>query len=54
MRVIREKFGDYEGYVINSQFRDGRWVYKVSISEDPRNPETFDNWILEDCLEKVR
>ncbi len=54
MRVIREEFGDYEGYIIDSQFRDGRWVYKVSISEDPKKPETFDNWIPEDCLEKVR
>lgn len=54
VRVIREDLGDYEGYVIASQFRQGRWIYKISISEDPKKPETFDNWIPEDCLEKVR
>jgi hypothetical protein len=31
--------------LIASQLRDGGWIYKISISEDPRKPETFDNWI---------
>jgi len=31
VRVIGEEFEDsYEGYVIASLFRDGRWVYKIS------------------------
>ena len=54
VRVTREDFGTYEGYVIASQFRDGRWVYKISISEDPRKPDTFDNWIPEEYLEKTK
>ena len=54
VRVICEQFGKYEGYVIASQFRDGRWIYKISISEDPSKSETFDNWIPEECLELVR
>jgi hypothetical protein len=53
VRVTCEQFGNYEGYVIASQFRDGRWVYKISISEDPSKPGTFDNWIPEECLEKA-
>jgi len=35
VRVIREGFGNCEGYVIASLFREGRWIYKISISEDP-------------------
>ena len=54
VRVIRVDFGNYEGYVVDSQFRDGRWVYKISISEDPKKPETWDNWIPEECLEKTK
>jgi hypothetical protein len=49
-----EKFGKYEGYVIASQFRDDRWIYKISISEDPSKSDTFDNWIPEESLELVR
>jgi hypothetical protein len=54
VRVICEQFGKYEGYVIASQFRDGRWIYKISISEDPSKSDTFDNWIPEECLEVAR
>ena len=57
VRVICEEFGNYEGYVIGSLFRDGRWLYKVSISEDPTSADiadTFDNWIPEECLELTR
>jgi hypothetical protein len=54
VRVICEQFGKYEGYVITSQLRDGRWVYKISISDDPNEPKTFDNWIPEECLEPTR
>ena len=54
VRVVCERLGKYEGYVIASQFRDGRWIYKISILEDPRKSETFDNWIPEECLELTR
>ena len=54
VRVTGEGFEPYEGYVIASQFRDGRWVYKISISEDPRRQDTFDNWIPEEYLEKAK
>ena len=54
VRVICERFGQHEGYVIASQFRDSRWIYKISISEDPRKSETFDNWIPEECLELAK
>ena len=54
VRVISEELGDYEGYVIGSLFRDGRWIYKLSISDDPRGKETFDNWVPEDCLELAK
>lgn len=50
----REVFGDYEGYVVGSQFRDGRWIYKISISEDPKKKETYDNWLPEECLELTK
>ena len=54
VRVICERLGNDEGYVIASQFRDGRWIYKISISEDPAKMETFDNWIPEECLELTK
>jgi len=54
VRVICKEFGNLEGYVIDWQFRDGRWIYKISISEDPSQPDTFDNWIPEECLELTR
>lgn len=52
--VTREEFGKYEGFVIGAEFRDDRWIYKLSIAEDPMKPETFDNWIPEECLELAR
>ena len=51
VRVVCERLGKYEGYVIASQLRDGRWIYKISISEDPSKSETFDSWIPEECLD---
>jgi hypothetical protein len=57
VRVICERFGQYEGYVLASLFRDGRWIYKISISEDPASADpsdTFDNWIPEECLELAK
>jgi len=54
VRVICERFGDFEGFVIASQLRDEKWVYKISSSEDATKPETFDNWIPEECLELTK
>jgi hypothetical protein len=54
VRVICDRLGNDEGYVIASQFKDGRWIYKISISEDPKSSETFDNWIPEECLQLSR
>jgi len=41
-----------DGYVIGSIFRDGRWLYKVSVTEDRET--TYDNWVPEEWLEKIR
>jgi hypothetical protein len=54
VRVVKEDFGECEGYVIASQFRDGRWIYKLSVSEDPSKPETYDNWLPEEWLELTK
>ena len=54
VRVICERLGNDEGYVIASQFRDGRWIYKISISEDPSKQETYDNWLPEEWLELTK
>jgi hypothetical protein len=54
VRVIKEDFGECEGYIIASQFRDGRWIYKISVSEDLGKPETYDNWLPEEWLELAK
>ena len=54
VRVISDPFGQYEGYVIGSLFRDGRWVYKISLTDDQSPEGTFDNWMPEEWLEKTR
>jgi hypothetical protein len=54
VRIICERFGDFEGYVISSRLLNGRWIYKVSFAEDTTKPETFDNWIPEECLELTK
>ena len=57
VRTIGERFGNWEGYVIGSLFKDGRWIYKLSISEDPTSPDpraTFDNWLPEEILELTK
>jgi hypothetical protein len=54
VRVTDGQSETYEGFVITSQFRDGRWVYKLSISEDPRTSETYDNWVPEEWLQKAK
>ena len=54
VRVTDGNNPPYEGYVIASQFRDGRWIYKISISEDPTKSDTYDNWAPEEWLEKAK
>ena len=57
MNKVRVNDGEnepYEGYVIASQFRDGRWIYKISISDDPRKTDTWDNWAPENWLELTK
>jgi hypothetical protein len=54
VRVKCPESGDWEGYIIASQFRDGRWIYKVSLTEDPKKHETFDNWVPEGWLESIK
>ena len=56
IRVTHAGFGNAEGYVIGSQFRDGRWVYKISFlnPDDPKGQQTYDNWIPEDWLELTK
>ena len=44
----------YEGYVIASRFENGRWIYKISISEDPSTTESWDNWAPEEWLELTK
>ena len=44
----------YEGYVVASQFDKGRWVYEISITEDPPANGTWDNWAPEEWLEKTK
>ncbi len=42
-----------EGFVVDRQFKEGRWIYKISHPE-PENPaDSFDNWMSEENLELV-
>ena len=54
VRVTDGENKPYEGYAIASQFRDGRWLYKISISEDPRTSDTYDNWVPENWIQKAK
>jgi hypothetical protein len=44
----------YEGYVVASQFENGRWIYKISIPEDQPSNRTWDNWAPEEWLELTK
>ena len=44
----------YTGFVIGSLFKDGRWIYKLSISEDPRKLDSYDNWVPEEWCERTK
>jgi hypothetical protein len=54
VRVNDKANKPYEGYVIGSLFKDGRWLYKISISDDPHTTETWDNWAPEEWLELTK
>ena len=57
VRSNDKRFKDCEGYVIASRFKDGRWIYKISISTNPRSLDpasTFDNWLPEELLELAK
>ena len=54
VRVNDTKNEPYEGYVIKTLFKDGRWIYKISISDDPSKTETWDNWAPEEWLERIK
>jgi hypothetical protein len=45
---------EWEGYVIESRFKDGRWIYKLSMTEDPHKSESFDCWFPEEWLEPIK
>jgi len=54
VRVNSGKNEPYEGYFIKILFKDGRWIYKISISDDPSKTETWDNWVPEEWLTLVK
>ena len=54
VRVNDGKIEPYEGYVIKTLFKDGRWIYKICISDDPRKTDTWDNWTPEEWLEQIK
>jgi hypothetical protein len=54
VRVNDKSNEPYMGYVVGSLFKDGRWLYKISISDDPRSKETWDNWVAEKWLEPTK
>ena len=53
VRITRPGLKDFEGYVIGSQFRGGRWIYKISFSEGKKPEDTFNNWLPEEWLERI-
>ena len=54
VRVIDVEGEQYEGYVVDSVFRDGRWLYQVSIQDEEKKTETYDNWVPEEWLTLVK
>lgn len=54
VRVNDKTNEPYDGYVIKTLFKDGRWIYKISISDDPSKTETWDNWAPEEWLERIK
>lgn len=54
VKVTTPKAEEWVGYVIASQFRDGRWIYKLSLTEDPKKSKSFDCWFPEEWLELTK
>lgn len=54
VRINCPESGEWEGYVVCWQWRDSRWIYKVSISEDAKGSKIFDNWVPEEWMEKIK
>ena len=54
VRVKDGKNKPYEGFVIASKIKDDRWIYKISISEDPRTTDSYDNWVPDEWLEPAK
>ena len=54
VKVALPESEQWEGYVISSQFRDGRWIYKISMTEDPKKAESYDCWFPEEWLELIK
>jgi hypothetical protein len=42
-----------EGFVVSMEFRDGRWIYKVSHPNPDAPRETYDLWHPESALELI-
>lgn len=40
-----------EGFVIESRFKDNRWIYKLSLRDPDDKNEVYENWIPEEKLE---
>jgi len=43
----------WEGYVLESRFKDGRWIYNISLMEE-NNEDSFDCWFPEEWLKKIK
>ena len=56
VRVNFPNASPFVGYVIATKWDapEGRWLYKVSLSEDDRNPDTFDNWVIVELITPER
>jgi hypothetical protein len=54
VRVNDKTNEPYVGYVVGWRFKDGRWIYKISISEDLRATETWDNCVPEEWLKLTK
>jgi hypothetical protein len=57
MMQLRATFPDLPdssiGFVIDTLFRDGRWLYKLSFADPDFKGATYDNWLPEEWLEKI-
>lgn len=55
VRVMFPKTGEpFYGYVLESRWQaPGKYIYKLSLSEDFENPEVFENWADEAWMTKV-